>query len=112
MRRAFLGEFEEIVLLVVAACHTDAYGVNIWEDVQQQTGRSMTMSAVHATLYRLEEKGYLASTMGGATAERGGRRKRFFTLTALGVRALHDIQEVRSRLWEAIPPGKFQLIGG
>ncbi|MBD2701188.1 PadR family transcriptional regulator [Spirosoma sp. BT702] len=112
MRRAFLGEFEELVLLVVAACTTDAYGVTIWEEIQQQTGRSITMSAVHATLYRLEEKGFLSSTMGGATAERGGRRKRFFTLTALSVRALNDIQEMRSRLWQAIPPGKFQLIGG
>lgn len=111
MRRTFLGEFEEIVLLVVAACTVDAYGVNVWEDVQQQTGRSITMSAVHATLYRLEEKGYLASILGGATAERGGRRKRFFTLTAVGVRALNDIQEMRIRLWDAIPPGKLQLIG-
>ncbi|MGA0560007.1 PadR family transcriptional regulator [Larkinella sp. VNQ87] len=111
MRRAFLGEFEEIVLLVVAACANEAYGVTIWEDVQQQTGRSITMSAVHATLYRLEEKGFLSSQMGGATAERGGRRKRFFALTTAGVRALHDIQEVRSRLWQAIPPGKYQLIG-
>jgi PadR family transcriptional regulator PadR len=111
MRRSFLGEFEEIVLLVVAACPAEAYGVTIWEDVQKQTGRTITMSAVHATLYRLEEKGFLSSLMGGATAERGGRRKRFFALTGAGVRALNDIQEVRSRLWQAIPPGKFQLIG-
>lgn len=112
MRRAFLGEFEEIVLLVVAACPAEAYGVIIWEAVQQQTGRSITMSAVHTTLYRLEEKGFLSSTMGGATAERGGRRKRFFTLTALGVRSLQDIQAVRDRLWQAIPQDKFQLIVG
>ncbi|MEZ0484591.1 PadR family transcriptional regulator [Fibrella aquatica] len=112
MRRAFLGEFEEIVLLVVAASPTDAYGVTIWEEVQQQTGRSITMSAVHTTLYRLEEKGFLSSRMGGATAERGGRRKRFFALTPLSVRALQDIQEVRNRLWQAIPQDKFQLIVG
>ncbi|CCG98185.1 transcriptional regulator, PadR-like family [Fibrella aestuarina BUZ 2] len=112
MRRAFLGEFEEVVLLVVAACPTDAYGVNVWEDVQQQTGRAITMSAVHTTLYRLEEKGYLSSVLGGATAERGGRRKRFFALTPLGVRALQDIQAVRDRLWQAIAPGKLQLILG
>ncbi|GAB4022970.1 PadR family transcriptional regulator [Spirosoma koreense] len=108
MRRAFLGEFEEIVLLVVAACPDEAYGVTIWEDVQRQTGRSITMSAVHATLYRLEDKGFLTSTLGGATTERGGRRKRFFALTALGIRALNDIQEMRNRLWQAIPPGKLQ----
>lgn len=112
MRRTFLGEFEEVVLLVVAACPTEAYGVNVWDDVQQQTGRSITLSAVHTTLYRLEEKGFLSSVLGGATAERGGRRKRFFALTAQGVQALQEIQAVRSRLWEAIPAGKLQLILG
>lgn len=111
MKRTFLGEFEEIVLLVVAGCSEDAYGVIIWEQLQQQTGRSITISAVHATLYRLEEKGFLSSEMGGATAERGGRRKRFFTVTALGSRALQEIQDLRDQLWKAIPQGKLQLIG-
>lgn len=111
MKRTFLGEFEEIVLLVVAGCSEDAYGVIIWEQLQQQTGRSITISAVHATLYRLEEKGFLSSQMGGATAERGGRRKRFFTVTALGSRALQEIQTLRDQLWQAIPQGKLQLIG-
>lgn len=111
MKRTFLGEFEEIVLLVVAGCAEDAYGVVIWEQLQQQTGRSITISAVHATLYRLEEKGFLSSQMGGATAERGGRRKRFFTVTALGSRALQEIQALRDQLWKAIPQGKLQLIG-
>lgn len=111
MKRTFLGEFEEIVLLVVAACSEDAYGVIIWEQLQQQTGRSITISAVHATLYRLEEKGFLNSELGGATAERGGRRKRFFTVTALGSRALMEIQSLRDQLWQAIPQGKLQLIG-
>lgn len=111
MKRTFLGEFEEIVLLVVAGCSEDAYGVVIWEQLQQQTGRNITISAVHATLYRLEEKGFLSSQMGGATAERGGRRKRFFTVTALGSRALQEIQAQRDQLWKAIPQGKLQLIG-
>jgi PadR family transcriptional regulator PadR len=111
MKRTFLGEFEEVVLLVLAACADDAYGVIIWEQLQQQTGRSITISAVHATLYRLEEKGYLTSQLGGATAERGGRRKRFFALTALGSKALLEIQAMRQQLWQAIPDGKLQLIG-
>ncbi len=111
MKRTFLGEFEEVLLLVVAACTGDGYGVIIWEQLQQQTNRRITISAVHATLYRLEEKGYLSSQMGGATAERGGRRKRFFTVTALGSRALLDIQDTRQRLWQAIPVGKLQLLG-
>jgi PadR family transcriptional regulator PadR len=111
MKRTFLGEFEEVVLLVLAACGEEAYGVVIWEQLQQQTGRSITISAVHATLYRLEEKGYLSSQLGGATAERGGRRKRFFALTALGSKALLEIQAMRQQLWQAIPNGKLQLIG-
>jgi PadR family transcriptional regulator PadR len=111
MKRTFLGEFEEVVLLVLAACGEEAYGVVIWEQLQQQTGRSITISAVHATLYRLEEKGYLSSQLGGATTERGGRRKRFFALTALGSKALLEIQAMRQQLWQAIPNGKLQLIG-
>ncbi len=110
MKRTFLGEFEEVVLLVIAGCSEEAYGVTIWERLQQQTGRAITMSAVHATLYRLEEKGYLSSEMGGATAERGGRRKRFFALTATGSKALLEIQEMRNHLWGDIPEGKLQFI--
>jgi PadR family transcriptional regulator, regulatory protein PadR len=111
MRRAFLGEFEEVLLLVVASCHPEAYGVNVWEQVQEQTGRKITMSAVHATLYRLEEKGFLNSHMGGSTQERGGRRKRFFTLTPAGAHALQEIQAIRSKLWQGIPQGVIQLFG-
>ncbi|MDJ1471797.1 PadR family transcriptional regulator [Cytophagaceae bacterium DM2B3-1] len=111
MRRAFLGEFEELILLIVAACTEDAYGVTIWEQVQEQTGRSITISAVHATLYRLEEKGFLSSQMGGATAERGGRRKRFFSLTVAGSRALIELEQMRQKLWKAIPEGKLQILG-
>lgn len=108
MKRTFLGEFEEIVLLVVAACTEPAYGVTIWESIQEYTGRSISLSAVHATLYRLEEKGFLTSEMGGATAERGGRRKRFFNITNYGNRALQEIKEIRQQLWQAIPAEKLQ----
>lgn len=110
MKRTFLGEFEEIVLLVVAACTEQAYGVTIWENVQSHTGRSITLSAVHATLYRLEEKGFLNSEMGGATSERGGRRKRFFKITAYGSKALLEIQQIRQELWQSIPAGKLTLV--
>ncbi|MDO1450951.1 PadR family transcriptional regulator [Rhodocytophaga aerolata] len=111
MRRSFLGEFEEVILLVVASCHPEAYGVTVWERVQVQTGRKITMSAVHATLYRLEEKGFLHSNMGGSTQERGGRRKRFFTLTPAGASALQEIQALRTKLWQGIPQNTLQLFG-
>ncbi|CAA9272701.1 MAG: Transcriptional regulator, PadR family [uncultured Cytophagales bacterium] len=111
MRRTFLGEFEEIILLVVAASATEAYGVSVWEELQQQTGRTITLSAVHTTLYRLEDKGFLSSSMGGATQERGGRRKRYFALTAAGLRALREIELLRQKLWHAIPAARLQLLG-
>jgi DNA-binding PadR family transcriptional regulator len=68
----------------------------------------LDFSTVHTTLKRLEEKGHLLSEMGGATSERGGRRKRFFKITTYGYQALRENQEMRNRLWSLIPPN-FQL---
>ncbi|CCG98107.1 transcriptional regulator, PadR-like family [Fibrella aestuarina BUZ 2] len=108
MKRAFLGEFEEVVLLMVAILGEAAYGVTITQEIEAQTGRNVGFSTVHTTLQRLEEKGFLSSQMGGATAERGGRRKRFFTVTAAGRKALIDVKQVRTQLWDALPP-QFQI---
>ena len=112
MKRAFLGEFEEVVLLTVAILADAAYGVTVTQEIEQKTGRAVGFSTVHTTLQRLSEKGYLTSTMSGATAERGGRRKRFFTVTAAGRRALQEVKQVREDLWRALPPHTLQLMGG
>ncbi|GAB4046619.1 PadR family transcriptional regulator [Spirosoma litoris] len=112
MKRAFLGEFEEIVLLTVAVLGESAYGVTVTQEIEQKTGRSVGFSTVHTTLQRLAEKGFLSSEMGGATAERGGRRKRFFAVTAAGRRALQEVKQVREELWGALPPQTLQLMGG
>lgn len=111
MKKTILGELEELVLLVVAASDEDVYGVPVMEELQRQTGRDFTISAVHTTLYRLEEKGFLSSSVGGATTERGGRRKRLFTLTAAGGEVLLEIQQTRTRIWQSIPQTKLQLMG-
>ncbi len=110
MKRTYLGEFEEIVLLTVAVLNESAYGVAITDELERQTGRSVSISAVHAALHRLVEKGMLNSQLGEATAERGGRRKRLFSVTALGSRALHDIRAVRNQLWESISPQALPAI--
>lgn len=110
MRRSYLGEFEEVVLLTVAVLGEGAYGVAITDELDRQTGRSVSISAVHAALQRLEEKGMLSSRMGEATAERGGRRKRLFTVTALGSRTLQDIRAVREQLWSSILPNALPAI--
>jgi DNA-binding PadR family transcriptional regulator len=71
----------------------------------------VTFGAVHNTLIRLEEKGFVTSEMGGATTERGGRRKRLFKLTALGKTALTDIQQLRNKLWNLMPDATLKLSG-
>ena len=104
MRRSDLGEFEEVVLLAVASMSPQAYSVLIAEALEAETGRSVSTGAVHAALQRLEQKGYLRSQLGEATAQRGGRRKRLFTVTPLGGRVLSEVQAVRNRLWDRIIP--------
>lgn len=110
MKRTYLGEFEEVVLLTVAVLGEGAYGVAITDELDRQTGRSVSISAVHAALHRLEEKGMLSSRLGEATAERGGRRKRLFTVTVLGSRTLHDIRAVRDQLWNTISPNALPAV--
>ncbi len=88
MKRTNLGEFEELVLLTVSALYERAYGISIKDEIATQTGRNLSISAVHSVLNRLEKKGFVVSWMGGATRERGGRRKRFFKVTGAGHQAL------------------------
>ena len=98
-----LNDFEELLLLLVGMLQEEAYGVAIMEEMEKQTGKSVNISAVHAALNRMEEQGLLASEMGGATAARGGRRKRIFTLTAAGKVAIRQTRDLRERLFQAIP---------
>jgi PadR family transcriptional regulator, regulatory protein PadR len=102
MRRSDLGEFEEVVLLTVAVLTPVAYSVAVAEELEEETGKTVTTGAVHAALQRLENKGLVSSRMGEATQERGGRRKRIFTLTVAGSRMLHEVRGVRNRLWDRI----------
>lgn len=103
MGRSYLGEFEELVLLTVAVLEGQAYGVTIAAELKQRTSRSISLSGVHIALYRLEEKGFVRSELGGATAARGGRRKRLFVITSAGKQTLTYIRTVRNELWNAIP---------
>ena len=98
--KGYIGEFEELVLLTVAVLGDEAYGVSIKEDIEARSGRAISIGALHSTIARLEEKGFLKSFLGGATQERGGRRKRFFQLTPSVKSALHDIKNLRDELWK------------
>jgi PadR family transcriptional regulator, regulatory protein PadR len=108
MAKEFLGEFEELVLTMVAALQHDAYGAAITEEIETRLGRDVTLSAVHVTLYRLEDKGYIKSKVGGATKERGGRRKRIYAITTAGLALLRAMKEARIDLWKMVPQLKFQ----
>ena len=103
MKRVNLGEFEEIVLLIVAILEGEAYGVNITHEIVHQTHRTVRLNQVHASLHRLENKNMIASRMGDPTPERGGRRKRIFAITPYGRQTLSDIQAVRINLWNLLP---------
>lgn len=107
MGRPYLGEFEELVLLTVAVLEGGAYGVTIASELKKRTDRTISLSGVHIALYRLEEKGFVQSALGGATNERGGRRKRLFSITGLGKRTLNEMRDIRNDLWRAIPKLSF-----
>ncbi|MCB0633795.1 MAG: helix-turn-helix transcriptional regulator [Saprospiraceae bacterium] len=107
MGKNYLGEFEELMLTMVAILGEEAYGNAIVEAVAEQLDRKINLSAVHITLYRLEDKGLVKSHMGGATATRGGRRKRYFQITNAGKSYLLELQEQRMKLWKLMPNLKF-----
>jgi len=102
MKGEYLGEFEELVLLMVGLLDQKAYGISIVEEIRSRMNRKVNLSAVHSTLYRMEDKGYLTSSFGGATTERGGRRKRIFLLTTSGRKVLESTQSKRMAVWQLI----------
>lgn len=107
MSQYHLGEFEEIVLLTVAILHSEAYGVSIAQEIESRLGRNVSLGAIQTVLKRLEEKGLLSSAFGEATKKRGGKRKRYYSLTVEGRQILEQTREQRLALWNAIPKTAF-----
>lgn len=103
MKGTNLGEFEELVLLTIAALMNEAYSVAICDELTNHTGRSVKLGVVHAVLNRLEEKALVKSELGDATKARGGKRKRFYEITMLGKTALLNAKSQRDQLWARIP---------
>lgn len=108
MKGAHLGEFEELVLLAVASLYGNAYGNAIQEALSEQANRSVKLSTIHVALQRLEEKGFLVSKFGEATPQRGGRRKKYFEVTAVGFSTLRAAQDVRVQMWRLIPDQAYR----
>ena len=103
MKETRLGEFEEVILLLVGILDDNAYAFKIAEEFESQTNRSVSIGAVHSTLSRMGDKGFLKSKMSDPTAERGGRRKRIYEITAYGERTLRDARDLRLSLWQQFP---------
>jgi DNA-binding PadR family transcriptional regulator len=107
MKSYSLGEFEELVLLLVAAQHDEAYGVSIQESLDKKLKKNVNISAIHVALKRMEDKGFVKSRFGGITEDRGGRRKKYYVITPLGKRVLDNQYELRVSLYQQIPKISF-----
>lgn len=97
-RGDLLGSLEHIVLLAVARLGSDAYGMTVRREIEKRTGRNLSVGAIYATLERLQTKGYVSSSIGEPTPERGGRAKRHFQIEADGERALATSQDAIRRM--------------
>ena len=106
MKGDHLGEFEEFTLLAVRALGDRTYAVPVQQYVEEATGRATSMGAIYAALARLEDKGFVASSMGEATAQRGGKPKRMFRVTPIGLKTARELHRVRERIWNAIAEGR------
>lgn len=105
--RDYLGEFEHIVVLALMRLSDNAYGVTVRQEIANCIGRDVSVGAIYATLERLEIKGYVTSRLGEPTAERGGRSKRLFRVTANGLSAVNRTQRALLSMSEGL-----NLVGG
>ena len=103
MAERFLTDFELMVMLAVLRVRDNAYGVPIAREIEQSAGRSVTLAAVYLALDRLTHNGLVACRLGEPTPERGGRAKKFFRITASGLRAIRRTQRAFVALWKGIP---------
>ncbi len=103
MKSSTFGEFEELVLLTVAALMEEAYSVAICDELSNNTGHSVKLGVVHAVLNRFEEKRLVKSQLGEATKTRGGKRKKIYQLTIPGKAALVRAKSMRDQLWDRVP---------
>lgn len=111
MKKYYLGEFEELVLLAIAIVNKEAYGFAIKNEIEVRLKRDVSMGALHTALLRLEDKGYVCTFDGDATEERAGRPRKYFEITAMGKKAIAWSKESREKMWNAIPKVIWELNG-
>ena len=97
-----LGEFEHIVLLAILRLGDEAYAIPIRQEIEERTGRSVARGALYTALERLETKRCLRSRMSQPLPERGGRSRRYFTVTPAGLAAIRASRRSLLRLWQGL----------
>ena len=102
MPETYLGEFEQIVLLAILRLGTDAYAIPVREEIERRTGRVVARGALYTALERLESKGCLRSRMSEPLPERGGRSRRYYTVSASGLAALRVSRAALLALWNGV----------
>ena len=102
-QRFSLGAFDLLIMLALMRLGEAAYGVPIAREIEDASGRVVALATLYAALVRLEKKGLITSQLGEPTAERGGRAKRYFRVTAKGTREVRDAQRVFTSMWQGIP---------
>lgn len=108
--RSYLGEFELMILLTVINLGEEAYGVPVSRELERYRGRDVVVGSVYAALERLEAKGLVRSAIGEPTPERGGKAKRYFSVTREGLRQVQETRRVLSQLWQALPQLKRSVL--
>jgi PadR family transcriptional regulator, regulatory protein PadR len=98
-----LTNIEEVILLAVFQLGVDAYGVRIRARVEEMTGKSFSVGAIYIPLDRLAKRKLLETKIGDPTPERGGRRKRFYTLSKSGLAALREAKRLHDAIWAGVP---------
>jgi DNA-binding PadR family transcriptional regulator len=102
MKKNYLGEFEELIMLTIGVLDKHAYGNSIKDEMYAKTNKKPSIGALHTALQRLERKGMIESWEGGATKERGGRKKRYYNLTDSGLEAIKEAHTIRNHLFDLI----------
>lgn len=108
--RSYLGEFEIMLLVAIIHLGDEAYGVPISRELEKYRGRDVAVGSVYAALERLEAKQLVISSLGEPTPERGGKAKRYFRITKVGLRQVHETRRVLTKLWQAIPDLKLDIL--
>ncbi len=98
----YLGEFEQIALLAILRLGEEAYAIPVRQEIEARTGRNVARGALYTALERLEAKKCVRSRMSDPLPERGGRSRRYYTVTPAGLSALRDSREAWLALWKGV----------